>query len=70
MDPDQHAHLRSLISIYAVRLQVVKLKSNSMNSDQTARMLRLISILVANALCWFCHGAAQLCLKYIYIFVL
>jgi hypothetical protein len=51
MDPDQPAHPRSLIRIHAVRLQtllqVEKLIANSMDPDQTARML------VANALCGF-----------------
>jgi hypothetical protein len=40
MDPDQPAHLRSLIRIHAVRLptllQVQKLIANSMDPDQTA----------------------------------
>jgi hypothetical protein len=56
MDPDQPAQPRSLIRINAVRLptllQVEKLTANSMDPDQAARML------VANALRWFCHGAA------------
>jgi hypothetical protein len=43
MDPDQPAHPRSLIRIHAVRLltllQVEKLTANSMDPDQTARML-------------------------------
>jgi hypothetical protein len=51
MDPDQHAHLRSLIRIHAVRLQtlfqVEKLKGNSMDPDQTARIHRL---------CWIHAG--------------
>jgi hypothetical protein len=42
MDPDQHAHQRSLIKIHAVRLktllQVEKLIANSIDPDQTARM--------------------------------
>jgi hypothetical protein len=42
MDPDQPAHLRSLIRIHAVRLptllQVEKLIANSMDPDQPARM--------------------------------
>jgi hypothetical protein len=46
MDPDQPAHLRSLIRIHAVRLQtllqVEKLKANSMDPDQIARMRRLV----------------------------
>jgi hypothetical protein len=44
MDPDQPAHLRSLIRIHAVRLQVEKLIANSMNPGQTARMRSLIWI--------------------------
>jgi hypothetical protein len=45
MDPDQPAHL---IRIHAVRLQtllqVEKLIANSMDTDQTARMRRLVWI--------------------------
>jgi hypothetical protein len=49
MDPDQPAHLRSLIiRIHAVHLQtllkVEKLRANSMDPDQTARMRRLVWI--------------------------
>jgi hypothetical protein len=43
MDPDQPAHLRSLIRIHAVclptLLQVAKLIANSMDPDQTARLV-------------------------------
>jgi hypothetical protein len=43
MDPDQPAHPRSLIGIHAVRLQtlkqVKKLIVNSIDPDQSARML-------------------------------
>jgi hypothetical protein len=60
MDPDQPTHPRSLIRIHAVRLQTIlqveKLIAISMYPDQTAE-----SMLVANALCWFCHGAAHFC---------
>jgi hypothetical protein len=67
MDPDQPAHPHSLIRIHTVRLptlsQVEKLIANSMDSDQTAtvrmRWLRSGSMLVANALCWFCCDAAH-----------
>jgi hypothetical protein len=42
MDPDQPAHPRTLVRIHAVRLptklQVEKMKANSMDPDQTARM--------------------------------
>jgi hypothetical protein len=48
MDPYQPAHPRSLIGIHAVRLptllQVEKIIANSMDSDQTARMRRLVWI--------------------------
>jgi hypothetical protein len=48
MDPDKPAHLRSLITIHAVRLQTLlqieKLIANSMDPDQTAWMLRLVWI--------------------------
>jgi hypothetical protein len=48
MDPDQPAHLHSLIKIHAVRLptllQVEKLIANSMDPDQTARMRWLVWI--------------------------
>jgi hypothetical protein len=48
MDPDQPAHLRSLIRIHAVRLptllQVEKLIANSKDPDQTALMRRLVPI--------------------------
>jgi hypothetical protein len=41
MDPDQPAHPRSLIRIYAVRLQtllqVAKLLANNMDPDQTVQ---------------------------------
>jgi hypothetical protein len=44
MDPDQPAHLRSLIRIHAVHLQTLYQVQNSMDSDQTARMCRLVWI--------------------------
>jgi hypothetical protein len=48
MDPDQPVHQRSLIRIHAVclntLLQVEKLIANSMGTDQTARMGRLVWI--------------------------
>jgi hypothetical protein len=59
MDP------RSLIRIHAVRLptllQVEKLIANSIDPDQTAQSAGWSgSMLVANALCWFCRDAAQI----------
>jgi hypothetical protein len=65
MGPDQPAHLLILIRIHAVRLQtllqVEKLIVNIMDPDQTVWMRRLVwTMLVANALFWFCHGTAQL----------
>jgi hypothetical protein len=48
MDPDQHAHPRSLFRIHAIRLQtllqVEKLIANRMDTDQTARMRKLVWI--------------------------
>jgi hypothetical protein len=48
MDPDQAAHLHSLIRLHAVYLQtllqVEKLTANSMDPDQTAQMRRLVWI--------------------------
>jgi hypothetical protein len=48
MDLDQPAHPRTLSRIHADRLQtllqVVKLKANSMDPDQTALMSRLVWI--------------------------
>jgi hypothetical protein len=48
MDPDQPAHLRSLIRIHAVRLQtllqVEKVIANSMDPHQTAQTRRLVWI--------------------------
>jgi hypothetical protein len=48
MDPDQPAHLRSLIRIHAVRLptllQLEKVIANSMDPDQTGQMRRLVWI--------------------------
>jgi hypothetical protein len=48
MDADQPAHPHSLIRINAVRLQTLlqieKLTANSIDSDQTARMRRLVWI--------------------------
>jgi hypothetical protein len=48
MDPDQPAHLRSLIRIHAVRYQFLyvlqSLQANSMDPDLTARMLRQVWI--------------------------
>jgi hypothetical protein len=47
-DPDQPAHLRSLIRIHDVHLQILlqveKLIANSMDPDQTARRRRLVKI--------------------------
>jgi hypothetical protein len=66
MHPDQPVYPRSLIRIHAVRLQtllqVVKLIANSMNHDQTANGCAgwSGSMLVANALCWFCRDAAHI----------
>jgi hypothetical protein len=63
-DPDQPAHPRSLIRIHAVRLPTLlqgeKLIANSMDPDQTTRCASWSgSMLLANALCWFCRDAAQ-----------
>jgi hypothetical protein len=57
MDPDKPARPHSLIRIHTVRLQALqieKLIATSMDPDQTARML------IANALRWFCRGAARI----------
>jgi hypothetical protein len=65
MDPDQPVPPRTLIRIHAVRLptllQAEKLTANSMDPDQTAWNCASWSesMLVANALCWFCSEAAQ-----------
>jgi hypothetical protein len=48
MDPEQPAHMRSLVRIHAVRLptllQVAKITANSLDPDKTARMRRLVWI--------------------------
>jgi hypothetical protein len=69
MDPDQAAHLHSLIRIHAVRLQtqlqVQKLTAKSMDDadlDQTAPMRSLVWIHAGRkptrSICWFCRDAA------------
>jgi hypothetical protein len=62
MDPDQPAHPRSLIRIHAVRYQFLYLlkglKANSMDPYQGCAGWSG-SMLVANALRWFCHDTAH-----------
>jgi hypothetical protein len=69
MDPDQPAHLLSLIRIHAVRLQtllqVEKLIANSIDPVQTARMCRLVWIHAGRKRNYFGFVVTQL--KCIYV---
>jgi hypothetical protein len=67
MDPDQPAHLRSLISIHAFLLSVSLLVKELVSKRTAWILIRLRgytgwsgSMLVANALCWFCRDATQI----------
>jgi hypothetical protein len=62
MDPDKPVHPRNLIRIHAVRLQTLKQVEKLKRTAWILIRLRgwFGSMLVANPLCWFCHGAAPI----------